>query len=162
MSRRAEARAKVVTRQVKAPSAALTRARAATVAAAPPELLAFVFGSHLLALPQAVAWAWWQALRGAEGHQAVAVRGVLYAPFPPPMTVEKLTHLFRDQLPPTRWVLTTEALVEEGRLQRAEAALIEEAVLRYTTRDGQWTFVVGTEGTMPPFARTPGPLTTQE
>jgi hypothetical protein len=118
---------------------------------APPELLALLFGTQVLEVPQPLAWAWWQALQGSPKLSAFTLWGLLYSPCVKPLDVEKLTHLFTAQLPPARLVHATEDLVEEGRLSRQAANVVEERVLTYTTKSGQWTFIEG-HGTLPPFA----------
>jgi len=69
----------------------------------------------------------------------VALRSAVLCSQALPQTSTALDHLVHHTLTPRGLVEALEALVREGgRLRRAQATQIEEAILRHTTATGQW------------------------
>jgi hypothetical protein len=103
----------------------------------PPAVWSFMCLDWLgLAWSQSVGW--WGALSRAQSPRAVMLRSALLYQDALGETSAALDHLVRHTLNPHGLVATLEDLICEGRLSRAQATLLEEAILRQTASTGAW------------------------
>ena len=99
------------------------------------------FWSHLCVDWLGLSWMqrvrWWDALRRAQWSRAVELRTALLCDDVLGQTPAVLEHLVRHTVNPRVLISTVEDLVREGgRLTRAQANRVEEAILWHTTAAG--------------------------
>jgi len=81
---------------------------------------------------------WWEALSRAQSPRAVMLRSALLCQDALGETPATLDHLVHHTLHPHGLVATLEDLICEGWFSRAQATLLEEAILRQTASTGSW------------------------
>ena len=105
-----------------------------------PEIFNLMFGTGVLRVRASDAYALWGALSRSHWSEPIALRGAFtFHKAEDVHNREYALWLLHEQLSPQRLIKVVEALVQEGRLERAIASRLEGAILARMTANGTWT-----------------------